>query len=124
MQRATWDVRREVDHVPQLDVKLQTQTLYAVRHLGRPSVVAVTRTIGLRSPDPAADFYSSFTLAVDAVGSEPCDFVVRSIIRPEPNVKRYRKAMAALIDKPAKGFIEPTDDDSEATAKACRATEG
>jgi hypothetical protein len=120
MQRATWDVRRENDHGAQLYVSLQTETLYPVQRLGHTSVIAVTRTIGLRSPDPAAGYYSSFTLAVDTPGADQCDFVLRSVLRPEPDAKKYRTVMAALVAKPATGFVEPTDDDSAATAKACR----
>jgi hypothetical protein len=94
-----------------------------VRQHGRAAVVAVIRTIGLSSPDPSTGHYSSITLAVEAPGSEPCDFVLRSILRPEPDAKRYASAMAALVNKPVTGYVEPTDN-SAATAQACQHPSG
>ncbi len=122
MQRATWDVDLEmVDGEPWLGVKLQTRTFYAIRHDERPRIVIVSHTWGLSAPGPVGSFIPSPELAAAAIGAEPCAFILRSVITPEPNEKRYLKEMKhELSDDSPSRFVEPDGDNGDATAKACR----
>jgi hypothetical protein len=123
MQRATWDVDRDdVDGEAWLTVRLQTRTFYAVRHKGRRNVIVATHTWGLSTPGPVGSFVPVPELGAEAIGAEPCAFILRSVITPEPNEKRYLKDMKEqLRDASPTRFVEPSGDNGEATAKACRA---
>ena len=123
MQRATWDVGREViDGQARLTVRLQTRTFYEIRHERRHSIVVASHTWGLSAPRPIGSFIPVPELAAEAIGADACAFILRSVITPEPDEKRYLKDMRAeLRDSSPTTFTEPTGDNGDATAKACRA---
>lgn len=123
MQRATWDVDRdEVDGMAWLDVRLQTRTFFALRHHSRNSVVAMTHTWELTSPAPIDTYYPAPGVGADVAGADSCAFILRSVITPEQDERRYLRDMKAeLRDTSPTKFTEPTGDDGDATAKACRA---
>lgn len=126
MQRATWDVDREdVRGVAWLNVRLQTRTFYSVRHHGRPSVVIMTHTWQVESPAPLGDYYPAVGFSADPVGADGCTFVLRSVITPDSDDKRYRAEMKKELRRATTTkFVEPTGDAGAATAKACRHAEG
>lgn len=122
MQRATWDAdRKDIGGERRLSVRLQTRTFYAVRHQERRSVIVATRTWGLSTPAPVGSFVPVPEVGAQAIGAEPCAFVLRSVITPEPNEKRYIADMEReLGDASPMTFVEPTGDNGAKTAKACR----
>lgn len=120
MQRATWDADRDdVGGKPRLAVRLQTRTFYAIRHKGRRSIVVVTHTWGLSTARPVGAYVPVPELAAEAIGAEPCAFILRSVITPEPDERRYLKDMREILDASPTRFAEPTGDNGDATGKAC-----
>lgn len=123
MQRATWDVSRQVtDDVTWLRVRLQAKTFFAVRHRNRSSVVAVTHTWTLMSPAPIDDYYPAAGIGLHVGGADSCALILRGVITPDPDERRYVKEMKdELDDDSPTRFTEPKGDNGDATAEACRA---
>ncbi len=118
MQRATWDVGvdRSGDE-PWLNVRLQTKVFYAV-HVGeRRSVIAILHTWLLTSPTPVSRFYPAIGFSAHTAGADPCAFILRSVIRPDPNEKRYLAEMKKVLDESPTKFVEPSGDNGTEIAK-------